>query len=156
MMVFLFSSMVLLIAFSVSNGLLIILNKAKFDFQDYGFWGRVRLNYLGWEKIYYFMVFFYLSGWSTVWSVCCPCYSGIFGRNYPINFVETSIPVKITLTSVLISFGIPYVFSVTYALYALKQFGQERIFCAQSNQLIKNFNDESNSFGRRYCGLLFC
>ena len=36
MMVFLFSSMVLLVAFSISNGLVIVLNKAKFDFS--GLW----------------------------------------------------------------------------------------------------------------------
>ena len=131
MMIFLFSSMVILISFSISNGLLILLNKAKFDISGLWLAGVSKAKILKRGKVY--VVFW--CGLTSLMGVLVGHFTGVAIQSLsegaiPSIFVETSIPVKVTVFSILSSFGIPYVFSVTYGISALKQFAKKEDFLA--------------------------
>ena len=121
--------MVVLISFSISNGLLILLSKAKFDISGLWLAGISKSKIIKRGKIYVIL----WCGMTSFLGVLAGHIAGIAIQSLsegsiPTIFVETSIPVRITLFSILSSFGIPYVFSVTYGISAFETICQERGF----------------------------
>ena len=130
MMIFLFSSLSLLVSQVISGGFLLLFNKLKFDLASLWILGLSARS------------LFYNSLLNFITLTFVFCFSGVvvgyffskvlasFGENLmPSVFLEQSIPVHITNSSYLISFLIPFSISSVNLFIALKKvyLGQDHL-----------------------------
>jgi len=126
-MVFLFAAMTLLVSLCITSGLLIFFDKVKVDLASFWILGSSK-DQLGKASVIFlhFLSFFsvilgLIAGLIFLWA-----FDTYSGDVMPAIFVEQKIPVLVTFKGIFISFAIPYLISIIFSHFSLKQFKEER------------------------------
>ncbi len=125
-MIFLFITMTLLVAISITSSFLVFFDKIKFDFASLWILGLEK------EKLKRGTIFFLHSisilivllgiGTSLVFLFLLHNYGM---EIMPEIFVDRKLPVMISAKGLLISFFVPYFIAITFSLYSFKNFMKE-------------------------------
>ncbi len=126
-MVFLFAAMTLLVSLCITSGLLIFFDKVKVDMASFWILGSSKAQ-LG-KALIIFLNF--LSLFSVILGILAAlvflwAFDKYSGEIMPDIFVERKIPVLVTFKGISISFIIPYLISMVFSYFSLKQFKDER------------------------------
>ena len=122
-MLFLFVVMTCLVSLCITSGLHIFTSKIKVDLASFWILGASKLKL---EKA--FMYFLIVMSFITVCLGITAAFSFIKVMDYfsfqimPANFVDRTIPFKVTLEGVLISFCVPFGISFIFSLFNISQF----------------------------------
>jgi len=125
-MIFLFVAMTMLVALCITSGLMIFFDKIKKDLVSFWILGSSK------KKLTFSAVLFLnLMGLLTVSCgiICALVFLwGLdkYGGNImPDVFIDRKIPIHISISGILISFGVPYFISLVFSLFSLMQFQSE-------------------------------
>lgn len=125
-MVFLFIIMTLLVAISITSGFMIFFDKIKIDLSSFWILGASR------RKIKTCCVLFihFLSFFTTIFGLLLGhiflYFLDLYGAEImPDVFIDRKIPVFITFQGVCISFLVPYLISVVFSHFSLRNFQKD-------------------------------
>lgn len=126
-MVFLFAAMTLLVSLCITSGLLIFFDKVKVDLASFWILGTSK-DQLGKASVIFLHL---LSFFSVILGILAAlaflwAFDKYGGEIMPDIFVDRKIPVLVTLKGLAISFIIPYLISIVFSYFSLKQFKEER------------------------------
>jgi len=122
-MLFLFVVMTCLVSLCITSGLHIFTSKIKVDLASFWILGASKIKL---EKA--FMYFLVAMSFITVCMGLAAAFSFIKVMDYfsfqimPANFVDRTIPFKVTLEGVIISFCVPFGISFVFSLFNISQF----------------------------------
>ncbi|MFN8369660.1 MAG: hypothetical protein U0T83_03440 [Bacteriovoracaceae bacterium] len=126
-MVFLFICMNLLVAISITSGFLILFDKVKIDLISFWLLGSTKKQLINASTIFIHLMSFLSSFLGIGLALLFLHFLDVYAPEImPDIFVDRRIPVLISLKMVLISLIIPYLISVVFALFALKNFENEQ------------------------------
>lgn len=131
-MIILFAAMTMLVSVTITSGLLIFFNKVQSDLTGLWILGMSKKSIFRHSAIFIHLLSFLTISLGLLSALGILKYLDLFAPELmPDIFVERSLPVKITLQGVCISFFIPYIISATFAHFSLKQFQKdEKAFLA--------------------------
>lgn len=127
MMVFLFSSMTLLVTICIASGLLIFFEKTKTDLASFWILGtdQRRINFSTHVFLQFLNIFSIGSG--LILGFCFLYVLDKYGLEImPAVFMDRKIPVFITFKGVFVSFIIPYLISSTFGYFILSNFNKKQ------------------------------
>lgn len=125
-MVFLFSTMTLLVSLAITSGLLIFFSKTRSDLASFWVMGTSEKNLFGSSKIFLtFLTFFSVLFGLALGALFLYGLDKVGPNIMPDVFVDRKIPVRITWFGVGISFFIPFIVSLTFAWLSLKSFRKD-------------------------------
>ncbi|RLA62588.1 MAG: hypothetical protein DRQ89_09165 [Epsilonproteobacteria bacterium] len=126
-MVFLFAAMTLLVSLCITSGLLIFFDKVKVDLASFWILGASK-GQLGKASVIFIhaLSFFSVLLGLLVGLIFLWAFDSYGGEVMPDIFIERKIPVRVTAKGLLVSFSIPYLISIIFSYFSLKQFKEER------------------------------
>lgn len=120
MMIFLFSSLALLISQAITGGFLLIFHRLKFDYASLWLLGVSKRNIFRSNLFLISSLILTLCFFGVSFGYLFTFLLKYFGRDImPFVFVERNIPIYITESVFLVSFFIPLVISILFACLAL-------------------------------------
>lgn len=125
-MVFLFSSMTLLVSLAIISGLLIFFTKIKGDMASFWILGTQEAEIISSSRIFLFALSFFSVSVGIVTALGFLYGLDYFGPNImPAVFVDRKIPVNITWQGLTLSFFIPFLISLFFANLSLSAFKRD-------------------------------
>ncbi|GAB4022253.1 MAG: hypothetical protein Fur0010_25450 [Bdellovibrio sp.] len=126
MMIFLFSSMTLLVSLSITTGLLIFFNKVKGDLAAMWILGRSERDIILGARNFLFSINIFASGLGLLLGLLALYLLKKYGTEImPDVFVDRKIPVLVTVKGLFISFLIPVLIGSLFSWWSLRQFKRE-------------------------------